>query len=74
MSRPVPIKNTHDEREIFVGRMLVAVIAMLLMRGLLVYRYFDLQILQYENYRVQSDRNRVHLQSIGPTRGLIFDR
>ncbi len=74
MSRPEPIKNTHDEREIFVGRMLVAVIAMLLMCGLLVYRYFDLQILQYENYRVQSDRNRVHLQSIGPTRGLIFDR
>lgn len=74
MSRPEPIKNTHDEREIFVGRMLVAVIAMLLMCGLLVYRYFNLQILQYESYRVQSDRNRVHLQSIGPTRGLIFDR
>ncbi len=74
MTRPEPIKNIHSEREIFLGRMLIAAMFMALLACLLVYRYFNLQILQYENYRVQSDRNRVHLQSIGPTRGLIFDR
>jgi penicillin-binding protein 2 len=74
MARPEPIKNTHAEREIFFGRLLVAVVVILLLCGLLVYRYFNLQILEYENYRVQSDRNRVHLQPISPTRGLIYDR
>ena len=74
MARPEPIKNIHGEREIFLGRILIALVFMVLLAGLLVYRYFNLQILQYENYRVQSERNRVHLQSIGPTRGLIFDR
>ncbi len=74
MSRPEPFKTPHAEREIFIGRLIVAIGFMLLLCGVLVYRYFSLQILEYEDYRVQSDRNRVHLQSISPTRGLVFDR
>ena len=74
MSRPEPFKTPHAEREIFIGRLIVAIGFMLLLSGLLVYRYFSLQILEFEDYRVQSDRNRVHLQSISPTRGLVFDR
>lgn len=74
MARPEPIKNSYAERELFVGRLIVAVAVVLLLTGLLAYRYFSLQILQFEDYRVQSDRNRVHLQPIPPTRGLIYDR
>lgn len=74
MARPEPIKNSHAEREIFVGRVIVGMGFILLLFGLLIFRYFSLQILQYEDYRVQSDRNRVHLQPVAPTRGLIYDR
>jgi penicillin-binding protein 2 len=42
--------------------------------GILLGRYFSLQITQYEAYRTESDRNRVQLQPLPPKRGLIFDR
>ncbi len=54
--------------------MLVAATIVLLCFGVLLYRYADLQINQYEKYRTESERNRVQLQPIPPKRGLIYDR
>jgi len=34
----------------------------------------NLQILEHESYQVLSDRNRIHIRPITPTRGLIYDR
>src|SRR5690606_38193604 len=42
--------------------------------GVLVYRYHHLQGVQYQDDATQSDRNRIHVQPIPPTRGLIYDR
>ena len=37
-------------------------------------RLFYLQIIQHDVYQTLSDKNRIQVQSIPPTRGLVFDR
>ena len=48
--------------------------AMLLMGLLIISRYFDLQINQFQNFATDSDNNRVHVRPAPPTRGIIYDR
>lgn len=67
-------KDHQREAKLFRNRVVVMVVFMLLLASTLVYRYYDLQIVNYEEYATQSDRNRVHVQPVPPTRGLIFDR
>ncbi|WP_062061297.1 penicillin-binding protein 2 [Cellvibrio sp. OA-2007] len=67
-------KDHQREAKIFRSRILVMAGFMLLLASTLLYRYYDLQIVNYEEYATQSDRNRVHVQPVPPTRGLIFDR
>jgi penicillin-binding protein 2 len=71
---PVALKDPYNEKRLFAARALVAGLFMLCLLLLLVGRYFSLQILEYETYQTQSDRNRVQLQPVPPKRGLIFDR
>ena len=51
----------------------LAVLMLAIMIGLL-YRYFYLQIIQNETFRAQSDRNRIAVRAVAPTRGVIIDR
>ncbi len=74
MAERLTLKDPYKETRVFGARILVAGIIILLLFGVLLYRYFDLQVRQYEKYRTESDRNRVQLQPIAPRRGLIFDR
>ena len=74
MASRLTLKDPYNEVRVFNARMFVSALIVLLLFGVLVYRYFDLQIHQYEKYRTESDRNRVQLQPIPPKRGLIFDR
>lgn len=67
-------KDHQREAKLFRNRVLVMAAFMLLLVSTLVYRYYDLQIVNYEEYATQSERNRVHVQPVPPTRGLIFDR
>jgi penicillin-binding protein 2 len=67
-------KDHQREAKIFRSRILVMAGFMILLASTLLYRYYDLQIVNYEEYATQSDRNRVHVQPVPPTRGLIFDR
>ena len=63
-------------RETRITHRRVAVLAALMafvMLGLL-YRYFSLQVIQNEAYRAQSDRNRIAVRTVAPTRGVIVDR
>lgn len=65
----------HDaEARLFFGRVMVlwgvVVIALLL----LVLRLYQLQVVEHERHAVQSDANRIQVQPIAPTRGLIYDR
>ena len=62
------------ETQITHGRVTVlAAVMVLLIMGLL-YRYFSLQVIQNEEFRAQSDRNRIAVRTVAPTRGVIVDR
>jgi penicillin-binding protein 2 len=73
MARPQPLKDSESERRIFTIRAILAAICVFALVGVLIARYYTLQILDYETYRTISESNRVHLQHIAPKRGLISD-
>jgi penicillin-binding protein 2 len=68
------IKDPYRERRIYFSRTLVAGLVVVLLFGLLAYRYYDLQVQQHEIYKTQSERNRVHIRAVPPVRGMIYDR
>jgi penicillin-binding protein 2 len=67
-------KDTAAERRLFQRRAMVMVILVLIMLGVLVGRMYQLQVVEKEIYTTLSDKNRVQVQSVAPTRGLIYDR
>ena len=74
MSEHLHLKDHTSEARIFMHRVWFMFAVVLLLIGVLIARYYSLQITHHENYATQSDRNRIHVQPIPPTRGLIFDR
>lgn len=74
MAEPLALKDLSGESQIFFDRMAVAVAFMLLLTASLVIRLFYLQIVQHDLYQTLSDQNRIQVQSIPPTRGLVYDR
>ncbi len=74
MSEPQHLKDHHHEARIFSARLIIAVVVILSLLGVLLARLHNLQVVHYEDYTTQSDRNRVQVQAIAPTRGLIYDR
>lgn len=74
MQEDQQFKDHQREARLFRNRILVMAGFMLLLVLTVVHRYYDLQIVNYEEYATQSERNRVHVQPIAPTRGLILDR
>ena len=74
MRASIALKDSHGERLLFRQRLMISLVAVAIFFIIVVYRYGSLQIVHYEDYRTQSDRNRVHVQPIAPKRGLIYDR
>lgn len=74
MADRIAFKDTQTEARRYTQRLIVAMVIILLLLGLVVLRYFTLQVLHYDQYHTQSERNRVHVQPVAPPRGLIFDR
>lgn len=68
------LKNPLLESRLFVARLLFAVLIVVLMAGVLLWRYYHLQVVSHEGLVTLSDRNRVLVEPAPPTRGLIFDR
>ena len=68
------LRDTGREAAINAGRVAVALFLVVIALGVLSYRYYSLQIVEYERFLTQSDRNRVRLEAIPPKRGLILDR
>lgn len=66
-------KDHQKEAQLFRIRLGVMVCVMLLLFGVLIYRYYDLQVINTLDYVTQSEHNRVHVEPIPPTRGLIYD-
>ncbi|MFT7090298.1 MAG: penicillin-binding protein 2 [Candidatus Azotimanducaceae bacterium] len=74
MAEPLALKDHSGESQVFFDRMAVGVAFMLLLTVFLVARLFYLQIVQHDLYQTLSDQNRIQVQSIPPTRGLVYDR
>jgi penicillin-binding protein 2 len=74
MASPAAIKDPHKEKAIFFNRLMIIVLLLLTAFSGLTYRYYSLQITNYQSYQTQSERNRVQLRPVPPVRGLIFDR
>ncbi len=62
------------ERRLFIGRLWQAVLLILLLLTGLVARMAYLQIEQHPYFAQMSTENRVRVQPLPPTRGLIYDR
>lgn len=68
------LKDHFHETQIFNQRVLIAGIIMFILLVLLLSRLFFLQVSNQQHYTALSDKNRVSIRPIAPTRGLIFDR
>ncbi|BCD98605.1 penicillin-binding protein 2 [Marinagarivorans cellulosilyticus] len=66
--------NQGHERRVIQRRIGVALLGMLVMLGILLFRFYSLQVTQHEDFVTRSDRNRIQVQPVAPTRGLIYDR
>lgn len=42
--------------------------------AVLIWRMFTLQIVEHETYQLKADDNRTKIQTLAPSRGMIFDR
>ncbi|MGM0985660.1 MAG: penicillin-binding protein 2 [Pseudomonadota bacterium] len=68
------LKNPEKELRVFRVRSLFAVLVVVCLTGLLGGRLFYLQVVQHEVYSTRSEKNRVRVEPLPPTRGLIYDR
>lgn len=68
------LRDRRREHRLFAGRLGIALLGMGVLVVVLVWRYFDLQVLRHEDFVTRAERNRIHVRAIPPPRGLIFDR
>ncbi len=68
------LRDHRREHLLFRGRLMFSLLVMMLLLAVLIWRYFDLQVLRHEDFVTRAERNRIHVRAIPPTRGLIFDR
>lgn len=68
------IRDEHYESRLILGRLQVLAFFVIVILAMLALRYHYLQIEQFDRFTTQSDENRIHVRSVAPTRGLIFDR
>jgi len=68
------ITNKLFEKRLFIQRSVVA--GFLIFAGFLVlsHRMFGLQVLKHDYFQTQSKKNRIRIEPLAPTRGLIYDR
>ena len=74
MSQPIRLKDHEKDSRLVRGRVVVGAFVVVGLICVLLARLYYLQVVQYEYHSTLSENNRVHVQPIPPTRGLIFDR
>ena len=60
------LKDHEAERRLFDGRLLTAIILIVLLFAALVLKLINLQITQFEYFSARSDGNRLHSQYVPP--------
>ena len=74
MSQPIRLKDHEKAARLVRRRVVVGACVVVALICVLIARLYFLQVVQYEYHSTLSENNRVHVQPIPPTRGLIFDR
>lgn len=74
MTQPIRLKDHEKDARLVRGRVVVGAIVVVALICVLLARLYYLQVVQYDYHSTLSENNRVHVQPIPPTRGLIFDR
>ncbi|MBI1196090.1 MAG: penicillin-binding protein 2 [Gammaproteobacteria bacterium] len=74
MANRIELKNHIREAHLFNRRALTAIASVLVLFVVIVIRLVDLQVINHEHFTTLSDANRITINPIAPTRGLIFDR
>jgi penicillin-binding protein 2 len=74
MSAAVPLKDHWKEQRLFISRLVAAAVIVLLLTSALVYRLVELQIVDHQLFAEMSQGNRLRIEPLAPTRGLVYDR
>lgn len=74
MPQPIRLKDHEKDARLVRRRVVVGGVAVVLLTCVLVARMYYLQVIQYDHHTTLAENNRIHVQPIPPTRGLIFDR
>ncbi|WP_251358329.1 penicillin-binding protein 2 [Kangiella sp. TOML190] len=74
MYKKQAIKDYGREISVFYARSVIALIIVVGLLLVLLFRQFKLQVINYETYQTQSENNRIQVRPVAPIRGLIFDR
>ena len=69
-----PIKDHHSEKRLFVARVILSTVIGIVLLGVVIARLVQLQVVDHELFAKQSQGNRIRIEAVPPTRGLIFDR
>jgi len=68
------IKDHWREKRIFSARIIACGVLALLLTGVVIARLINLQLVNADYYAAQSQGNRIRVEPLPPTRGLIYDR
>ncbi len=74
MPPPIRLKDHERDTRLIRSRVLFASGALVFLMLLLMVRMYYLQVIQFEHHSTLAENNRIHVQSLPPTRGMIFDR
>lgn len=74
MPPAIRFKDPWGEQRLFFGRLVAAIIIVLLLVGVLVARLVHLQVINHVHFADLSQDNRIRIEPVPPTRGLIYDR
>jgi penicillin-binding protein 2 len=69
-----PFKDHGKEQRLFLSRVIAAAVVVLALTGLLIGRLIELQIVDHQRFSDLSQGNRLRIEPLPPTRGMIFDR
>lgn len=74
MDEQKAFKNILQEIAVIHKRLWFVLFIVLFAFSILLWRFYQLQVVNFEKYQTQSRENRVHMQRLSPQRGLIYDR